>query len=69
VRDALRRLGGDVGAAAMVGDAEPDIAAGKAAGLKTVAVTYGYCKVPHAALGADALIDRFTDLEAALRRL
>jgi phosphoglycolate phosphatase len=69
VRDALRRLGGDVAAAAMVGDAEPDIAAGKAAGLKTVAVTYGYCKVPHAALGADVLIDRFPDLEATLRRL
>ncbi|MBV8169809.1 MAG: phosphoglycolate phosphatase [Alphaproteobacteria bacterium] len=69
VRDALRRLGGSAEAAAMVGDAEPDIAAGKAAGLKTVAVTYGYCKVAHAALGADVLIDRFGDLDAALRRL
>jgi phosphoglycolate phosphatase len=69
VLDALRRVGGTVPEAAMVGDAEPDIAAGKAAGLATVAVTYGYCKVPHAALGADALIDRFADLDAALRQL
>jgi hypothetical protein len=32
-------------------------------------VTYGYCKVPHVALGADALIDHFADLDAALHRL
>ena len=69
VRDALARIGGAPGAAAMVGDNEHDVAAGKAAGLRTIAVTYGYCRVPHAELGADALIARFGDLEGALRRL
>lgn len=68
VLDALARIGGTPAEAAMVGDAEPDIGAGKAAGLTTIAVTYGYCRVPHADLGADVLIDRFADLEAALRR-
>ncbi len=66
VLDALRRIGGTPSAAAMVGDNEHDIAAGKAAGLFTIAVTYGYARVPPAALGADRLVDRFADLAAVL---
>ena len=69
VHDALARLGGVPEAAAMVGDSEPDITAGKAAGLATVAVAYGYARVAPRALGADRLIDRFADLEAALATL
>jgi phosphoglycolate phosphatase len=69
VLDALRRIGGTPAAAAMVGDNEHDIAAGKAAGLATIAVTYGYARVPYPELGADRLIDRFTDLEPVLRTL
>jgi len=73
VRDALRRIGGGsaVGSdrAAMVGDNEHDIAAGKAAGLATVAVTYGYARQPYETLGADRLIDRFGDLDGALATL
>ncbi len=66
VLDALRRIGGTVPEAAMVGDNEHDIGAGKAAGLFTIAVTYGYARVPHAELGADRLIDRFDALAAVL---
>jgi phosphoglycolate phosphatase len=69
VLDALGRIGGTVGAAAMVGDNEHDIAAAKAAGLRTIAVTYGYARVPYPELGADRLIDRFSELEAALATL
>jgi len=69
VHDALRRIGGTAALAAMVGDNELDIAAGKAAGLATIAVTYGYARVPYAELGADRLIDRFTDLDRALAEL
>jgi phosphoglycolate phosphatase len=69
VRDALRRIGGTVDQAAMVGDNEHDIAAGKAAGLATVAVTYGYARVPYQELGADRLIDRFAALDQALTEL
>ncbi|MBI3516287.1 MAG: phosphoglycolate phosphatase [Proteobacteria bacterium] len=69
VLDALQRIGGSVAEAAMVGDNEHDVAAGKAAGLPTIAVTYGYARVPPAALGADRLIDRFADVEAVLGEL
>ena len=37
-----------------------------AAGLPVVLVSWGYAKVPPQSLGADALIDRFADLPAAL---
>jgi len=66
VLDALERIGGSPRAAAMVGDNEHDIAAGKAAGLFTIAVTYGYARVPYPELGADRLIDRFDELAALL---
>jgi phosphoglycolate phosphatase len=66
VLDALRRIGGTPADAAMVGDNEHDIAAGKAAGLFTIAVTYGYARVPYPALGADRLVDHFAELEAVL---
>jgi len=69
VRDALRRIGGTAMHAAMIGDNEHDIAAGKAAGLATIAVTYGYARVPYQTLGADRLIDRFADLDEALAEL
>ena len=69
VLEALARIGGSVDAAVMVGDNEHDIAAGKAAGLRTVAVTYGYARVPYREIGADRLIDRFGELEAALATL
>jgi phosphoglycolate phosphatase len=69
VHDALARIGGTPAAAAMVGDSELDIAAGQAAGLATVAVTYGYARVPYPELGADRLIDRFDRLDAALAAL
>ncbi|MEJ0070603.1 MAG: phosphoglycolate phosphatase [Pseudomonadota bacterium] len=69
VRDALQRIGGLPEQAVMVGDNEHDIAAGKAAGLVTIAVTYGYARVPYSVLGADRLIDRFSDLDRALRSL
>ena len=69
VLDALQRIGGVAAEAAMVGDNEHDIDAGKAAGLATVAVTYGYARVPPHQLGADRLIERFADVEAVLAAL
>ena len=53
--------------AAMVGDSENDIAAAIDAGVKSVAVTFGYAHAAVEELGADALIDRFSDLPRALR--
>ena len=56
----------DTERAVLVGDSETDVSAGQSAGLATVAVTYGYCHVPFAELGADVLIDTFGKLPNAL---
>jgi phosphoglycolate phosphatase len=55
--------------AIMIGDSPNDIGCALAAGVRSIAVTYGYSKVPHAELGADLLIDRFGELPDALERL
>lgn len=60
LREALRRLGQPDRSGTMVGDGETDLRAGRAAGLRTIAVLYGYR--PEAALravGADEYWTRF----------
>ena len=42
LREALRRLGQPLNAGTMVGDSVQDLRAGKAAGLRTVAVLFGF---------------------------
>ena len=67
---ALAETGCDAAAAAMVGDTEFDMAMGRAAGLATVGVAWGYH--PRQRLldaGADVVIDDFAALDAALERL
>ncbi len=53
----------------MVGDSHNDINVAKAAGVPTVAVTFGYAHGPVDQLGADVLIDHFDELVPALRKL
>ncbi len=55
---AIERAGGNRDNSIMIGDSPADIGAGKAAGLPTIAVSYGYTNVPPPELGADILIDR-----------
>ena len=50
----------------MVGDSEVDIITAKAAGLPIVAVTYGYAHTPLNTLVPDALVDRFSEVPAAI---
>jgi len=69
VTHTLDLMGGHHSHAVMVGDSETDVAAGKNAGLPVIAVTYGYAHVPVTELGADVLIDRFSDLPDALDAL
>ena len=57
------------GAAAFVGDTTFDIGAARAAGLPSVAVSFGFCDRPPHELGADAVIDHFDALIPALARL
>ena len=65
----IERLGADPATAVMVGDTETDIEAAKNARIASIVVSYGYSRVPVAELGADAIIDDFTQLPGALARL
>lgn len=73
VRGLLAQLGVAPAAAAMIGDSSNDINAGRAAGLTTVAVSYGYSIVPSLALGADWVVDHLSEvlevLHPRIRRL
>ena len=57
----LASLGVSPAEALIVGDSDVDIGAGRAAGIKTVGVTYGY-RSRESLNGADALIDHMADL-------
>jgi len=65
----VEKLRATVETAAMVGDSESDITAAINAGVRSVAVTFGYAHVPCNELGADALIDHFDDLPRALSEI
>ena len=64
----LSALGISPEAAIIVGDSNYDIEAGKSAGIKTVAVTYGYRPL-ELLQGADYIINRMPELTDVLRRL
>ena len=65
----IERLGGTAGQAVMIGDSETDVNAARDAGVPVIAVSFGYSDTPAAELGADAVIDAFADLAAALDTL
>lgn len=55
--------------ALMVGDSEADIGAAKAAGIPSIAVSFGYSSIPPQDLGADAVIEDFSLLLDHARNL
>lgn len=63
---AIRLAGGDHRRAVMVGDSNTDISTAKAAGVPSIAVTFGYTDIPVSHLGADAVIDDYRAFGAAL---
>ena len=72
IEEAIRRMGGAEGLGgrfAMVGDSTYDTGAAAAAGVPSVAVSFGYNDKPAAQLGASVVIDRFEDLIPALAAL
>jgi len=69
LQEAMQRLGATPERTIMVGDTATDVAAARNAGIKVVAVSYGYSKRPAAELGADAVLADFNDLPALLARL
>ena len=65
---AIERLGATPERTIMVGDTATDVAAARNAGIKVVAVSYGYSELPAADLGADAVLADFNELPALLAR-
>lgn len=64
---AIERAGG--GPAAFVGDSSVDIATAKAAGIPCIAVSFGFADKPRHELGADRVIDAYSELVGALANL
>jgi phosphoglycolate phosphatase len=67
LHEAIARAGG--GRAAFVGDSMTDADTARAAGLPFVAVSFGFSDRPVAELGARAVIDHYSELLPALRRI
>lgn len=63
---AISLAGGNRDRAIMVGDSPTDISTARAAGIKVVAVSFGYTEVAPEDLGADVLIHHYAELEQAL---
>jgi phosphoglycolate phosphatase len=62
----IAAAGGATERAVMVGDSEVDIATAIAAGIPSIAVTFGYTTQPIRDLGASAVIDHYRDFMEAL---
>jgi phosphoglycolate phosphatase len=58
----MQELNAVAGESLMVGDSMNDVAVARNAGVKVVAVTFGYTTIPPRELGADRVIERFNEL-------
>jgi len=65
----IERVGGDPARSIMVGDSHNDIDAALDAGVKSIAVSFGYTDIPPRELGADHVIDHFDELIPAIDTL
>jgi phosphoglycolate phosphatase len=62
-------VGGRLPFAAMIGDSEADVAAARGAGIAAIAVRFGYAALPADELGADAVLESFSELPDLVERL
>ena len=67
--DVVAALGGQAARSLMVGDSETDVELARAAGVPVILVSYGYTSVPARALGADAVVDDFSEIPALVHKL
>ncbi len=65
----LGRMGADPAAAIMLGDSQNDVLAAARAGLPAIVVAHGYGRVPVHELGAEVVIESFSELPGALAAL
>ena len=68
-RTAVMQAGGVVRRSLMVGDTIADVATARGAGAPVAVVRFGYCDADAESLGADVILDHFSDLAPACRRL
>ena len=66
---ALAPLGVSPADAVMIGDSHADIDGARAAGMRSIAVSYGYSQTPAAKLGASMVVDSLAEIPAALAAL
>lgn len=66
---AIRLASGNPDRAVMIGDSATDVATAKAASIPVVAVSFGYSSVPAHDLGADRVIDCYSELVATLEQI
>lgn len=69
VAAAVAGAGGVIARSVMVGDSATDVAAARAAGVPSIAMTFGYSDVPVETLGADIVLSAFADVPGAVARL
>jgi len=66
LRLTIRRAGGEVRPAIMIGDSLTDVRTARAANVPVIAVDFGYSEVAPEALNADRLISSYTELPHAI---
>ena len=69
LRGAVNLAGGNIARSIMIGDSDTDISTARAAGIPSVAVTFGYTEIPARDLGATAVIDHFEEFDDAVMRI
>jgi phosphoglycolate phosphatase len=68
-QDVVREVGGVGAGVLMIGDSITDVQTARAVGAPVILLSYGYTPEPARRLGADAVVDDFRDIPAAVRRL
>ena len=68
-QDVVRETAGADAGALMVGDSITDVQTARAGGAPVILVSYGYTPQPARTLGADAVVDDFRAVPAAVRRI
>jgi phosphoglycolate phosphatase len=68
-QDVVREIGGAGAGALMIGDSITDVQTARAGRAPVILVSYGYTPAPASTLGADAVVDDFREVPAAVRRL
>jgi phosphoglycolate phosphatase len=69
VIETIRRAGGQIPFAVMIGDSSADIDAAKSANIPSIAVSFGYSDRPVADLGPDRIIKHFDELDRVAQEL